>query len=297
MKTPAKAPVKILTLVATPLGNPEDLSFRAKRVLESADLILCEDTRKARELFERAKIQTKAKLVALPGDREDHFDFERHLAPVQNVALISDAGTPIVNDPGHAVLDWVRKASRAAEWQVQAVPGPSAPILALQWSGGFGLPFVFLGFVPKARAHSKEIQSFFEGLLHTSGSCIFFDTKHQFPETMQFLQKKFPDRKIAIAREMTKAHEELFLGTLREAALWVESKDFSKAVGELTVILESKKEVVALVPLEELAKIRHGSAKESAKIAAKFSGLSVRECYKALMGEKQSLGDSDESEI
>jgi len=180
-----------LFVVALPIGNPHDLSFRAKETLEFVDVIFCEDKRKYLEFARRANIvvSDRQHLEPLPGDtdRENDWDFifQKH-SSIKKWALVSDAGSPIVNDPGLSLLRYVRSKS----WNVISIPGPSAPIAAWQWSGGFGLPYYFAGFTPKAkRSEAKELYDFFSALKFTSTFC-FFDTRHQFETTYEHLLNK-----------------------------------------------------------------------------------------------------------
>ncbi|MBS1986096.1 MAG: hypothetical protein JST16_18190 [Bdellovibrionales bacterium] len=282
-----------VSLVAIPLGNPKDLSPRAAETLATVDRIFCEDTRKTKDLLARSGVTFRARLTALPGDSEHDYDWVRELeraAPNESWALVSDAGTPLVNDPGAGLLAFCHKQNIP----VVAVPGPCAPVLAWQWSGGFGLPFVFAGFVPKAKnAGAKALTEFF-ATVQTAGTFSYFDTKHQFSTTLDHLMESgWADRPMFVAREMTKSHEELVRGTVRECAEQLRRRlSESDALGEMTFVLKGfgseASTAVAGVSLEQLAELRNVGTKDAAKIAAQLTGKSVKDCYDTFVEKKNS---------
>jgi 16S rRNA (cytidine1402-2'-O)-methyltransferase len=274
-------------LVALPLGHPKDLGARAGSILESARFIFCEDTRKLQRLVQELGLQTRAKFVSLPGDEEWSASWDRFLEDADDTpiwALVSDAGTPIVNDPGKALLEHARRN----EWRVTAVPGPCAPILAWQWSGGFGLPFSFVGFAPKAKGPGvKALEDFFAPL-SSARSFVFFDTRHQVLTTLAHLEATgLGERRLYLAREMTKSHEELLEGSVRALRELLEKKlAADEGLGELTFVLEgapaeASVQASTAASLEDLVEVRKGGAKAAAKIAARLSGRSVSDCYDA----------------
>ena len=279
-----------VNLVALPIGNVADLSPRASEALTQAHRIFCEDTRKMRELLKRADIQTNARLTALPGGSEHQFDWERARKEAnvdERWVLVSDAGTPLVNDPGAELVEYCRRA----QVELRATPGPCAPIAAWQWSGGFGLPFVFAGFAPKAKSPgTKDLDRFFEPLSN-SGSFSYFDTKHQFATTLEHLVLRgLGDRPLFVAREMTKPHEQLHGGTVRSCLTELaERLQTEGQLGELTFLLKGEDKSSAsgsVVTLDQLVQIRKASVKDAAKIAAELTGLSSRDCYQLFIGEK-----------
>jgi 16S rRNA (cytidine1402-2'-O)-methyltransferase len=261
--------------------------------LRDADLIFCEDTRKFHDLAQRAGFPVKAKLISLPGDREFETDWERFAAdsPTTKWALVSDAGTPIVNDPGAALLRFCRERGVA----VEAVPGPSAPVAAWQWSGGFGVPFVFAGFAPKANPGTRELLDFFSPV----ASCrtfVFFDTRHQLATTLEHLEENgWAEARCFVAREMTKPHEELIAGTVAEISRALRGRlEKDKGVGELTCLIEGRGEARApgaAIGLEDLARIRQMPAKAASKLAAQMTGRPARECYQAFHSSERGQGE------
>lgn len=276
----------LVSLVALPLGNARDLSPRAAETLQKANLLFCEDTRKFHELAQRAGLsELRAKLVSLPGDREfelNWFEYCEDVEEGQNWALVSDAGTPIVNDPGAALLKFCREQGVKTE----AVPGPCAFVAAWQWSGGFGVPFSFAGFPPKVKsAASKELADFFAPA-RVARTFAFFDTRHQVQTTFQHLEENgWAEAQVYLAREMTKPHEELLGGTVAEMAEFLRRRLASdQGFGEVTCLLEGRGESAAGgvgLGLEDLARVRSASAKEASKIAARLTGRPARDCYQA----------------
>ena len=217
-----------LYVVATPIGNLEDVSLRALRVLREAALVAAEDTRRTRKLLSHHGIP--ARLVSL---REHN---ERTRAPVlvrrllggESIALVSDAGTPGLSDPG-AVL--VRAAADAGV-RVVPVPGPSAALAALAASGLAAEPVTFVGFLPARGAPRRRALDALRNLPHT---LVLFEAPHRLRETLGDLLETLGDRRIAAARELTKVHEEVYRATLTEAV-----RNFSTHPprGEFTLVIE-----------------------------------------------------------
>jgi 16S rRNA (cytidine1402-2'-O)-methyltransferase len=277
----------LFSLVAVPIGNIGDLSARAAECLSAADVIFCEDTRKTSDLLKRATLITKAKLVPVPGDSEFDTDWKRYCSPsIRRWALVSDAGTPIVNDPGVSLLAFCRKHQIPTE----ALPGPSAPIAAWQWSGGFGLPFVFAGFAPKVSQSSSAKWQRFMPTCFNAGTFCFFDTRHQILNTLKHFSDSFPESELYIAREITKAHQELLFG--KPAFLLEKMHSLVEAdhVGELCLLVNLSSlglnDQSALAPtVDELIKFRVAPTKDASKLLAKWSELSSQQAYKRLCDE------------
>lgn len=219
-----------LWIVATPLGNPGDLSIRAKSVLESVDIVLAEDTRRAGLLCQHCNIVVKKFLSFHDHNEEKKL---KHLLTMlssgKTLALISDAGMPIISDPGYCLVNACRKASIP----VSVVPGPSAPITALVGSGIIPYPFTFLGFLPRGIIEQEKIFSSFIMLSHT---LVFFERKNRLINTLKNAYTVLGNREVCIARELTKVHEEFLFFTLGEKIT------FKNLLGELTVIISPPKE-------------------------------------------------------
>ncbi|MDX1503729.1 MAG: 16S rRNA (cytidine(1402)-2'-O)-methyltransferase [Thermoanaerobaculia bacterium] len=217
-----------LTVVATPIGNLDDLSPRLRRALEEADLVACEDTRRTGRLL--AHLGLKKRLVSL----HEHNERQRlpgliaALEQGSRVALASDAGTPLISDPGYLL---VREAI-AAGLPVEAVPGPSAPLTALVLSGLPPYPHTFVGFPPRKPGKRRAFLARYAELDHT---LILFESPHRIAATLDDLLATLGDRPAALCRELTKLHEEVIRGTLTEIRAAVGERERVK--GELTLVV------------------------------------------------------------
>jgi len=218
-----------LYLVATPIGNLEDISIRAIKVLQSASLIAAEDTRQTKKLLTRYDIKTP--LISY----HEHNKLARIneiLASLSagDVALVSDAGTPGLNDPGYELV----RAVLAADYEVSAVPGPSAPVMALVISGLPTDAFVYLGYLPR---RSSDRRRRLEEISEIPYTLIFLEAPHRLKDTLAELAEAFPTRQIAVARELTKLHEEVFRGTVHQALEYFTSNE---PRGEFTLVLSGR---------------------------------------------------------
>lgn len=219
-------PSSRLWVVATPIGNPGDLSPRAMEILASADLILAEDTRRAARLLAQYGIRYK-KMLSF----HEHNEAERQngvLASLRDgatVALISDAGTPLLADPGYRLVC----ACREAGFDVSPVPGAFAPAAALSAAGLPPVPFTFLGFLPRSQGEKKAL---FTAFASVPGTLVFFERKNRLAESLGTAFASLGDRKLAICRELTKTYEEFIIGSLADFKALSDS-----LLGELTVII------------------------------------------------------------
>ncbi|NCN27487.1 hypothetical protein GW915_07915 [bacterium] len=269
----------ILQVTALPLGNYEDVSARAIAALRQAEVIVCEDTRKIKHLLQTLSIDSEARFFSAPAGKDAEINWQQWCEQNKGkkVVLVSDAGTPIVNDPGRQLLLAAKKEGA----QIEALPGPCAPILAYQWSGGFGLPIHFAGFVPK-----KQMAEFFKENMH-GRTLIFFETKHQYRKSLSALvDLGLSDQKIFVAREMTKTHEELLSTTVGECSRLLEDRqgDQNGALGEMTFVLElPPAQVTGSASVEDLLQIRFTPPKEASKIIAKIGGGNAKDIYKRMV--------------
>jgi 16S rRNA (cytidine1402-2'-O)-methyltransferase len=292
-----------LYLVATPIGNLEDISLRALRILRQATVIAAEDTRHTRKLLTRHGIG--ARLVSL----HQHNEYARTPALVRrllagdSVALVSDAGTPGVSDPGTALV----RAAADAGVPIVPIPGPSAVLAALAASGLPAEPVTFLGFLPERGAERRRVLASVRGLSHT---LVLFEAPHRLRETLEELLAALGERRIALARELTKVHEEVNRASLSETV-----RRFSAEVprGEFTLVIEGARgqvptagaslgDALADVPdepaaaretaREALMRASAGgcSAQESVRRAARVSGLRRNEVYRLWLAIKQEAG-------
>ena len=284
-----------VSIVALPIGNVDDLSPRAKRALTGATRIICEDTRKVNDLLTRAGLTSAARIFPMPGDSENDIDWKQFLPEgntSESVVLVSDAGTPIVNDPGASLVHYCHQHKIA----VEAIPGPSAPVMAWQWSGGFGLPFLFAGFAPKAKSATAQALTDFFAQANRCRSFCYFETRHQVETSMEHLiSRGWGDRKLFIAREMTKTHEELIAGTVEECRVLIDERIASgDGVGELTLILEgaSRDQLQSAevphtpVTIDQLVELRNLRPRDAAKLIAKLTSHNIAETYDRLVASK-----------
>ncbi len=224
-----------LYIVATPIGNLEDITLRAIRVLKEVDLILCEDTRISKRLLSRFEILNKQ--VTTYNEQRSGINAEKvikFLEEGKNIALVTDAGTPGISDPGARLVAEVRKAL-SNEVKIIPIPGPSAIATALSASGVPSDEFLFLGFLP----HKKGRETLFKEIAITKRTVVFYESPHRIIKTLESLNKYVPERKVVIAREMTKIHEELLEGVPAELLEYF-NKNKEKIRGEFVVIVDRK---------------------------------------------------------
>lgn len=198
-----------LSIVATPIGNMEDITLRALRVLKEADYVLCEDTRVTGNLLKHHGIETKTRRYDAHASESAHESILKDLKEGKHIALVSDAGTPGVSDPGVLLI----ARARAAGAVVEAIPGASALTAAFSISGIPGNSFVFLGFVPQ----KKGRQTFFKSLPGYDMPVMFYEAPHRIMKTLESLKAELPETaQVTIGRELTKMHEEMVQGTSHE---------------------------------------------------------------------------------
>lgn len=199
-----------LFVVATPIGNLEDISARALRVLREVSLIAAEDTRHTRHLLERFGLTTRTTSFHEHSEKGKAADLIGRLAAGEHIALVSDAGTPGVSDPGEHLI----RSAHAAGIRVEPVPGPSAVIAALSASGFGSGGFVYLGFPPIKGAAREDWFERFAASPSVAQAIVFFEAPHRIESTLADLYRRFGDLEILIGRELTKAHEEIRLTRL-----------------------------------------------------------------------------------
>jgi 16S rRNA (cytidine1402-2'-O)-methyltransferase len=217
-----------LIVVSTPIGNLADLSERARQVLETADVVACEDTRHSGRLM--AHLGLKRPLVSLHehNERQRLAGLLTRLENGETVALISDAGTPLVSDPGFLLV----RAAAEAGLRVEAVPGPSAVLAALAISGLPPQPFTFLGFPPPKGGKRRSFLRRYAGLDHT---LVLFESPHRLLASLADMRQELGERPAVVARELTKLHEEVLRGDLGEILDVLTTRERLK--GEFVVVL------------------------------------------------------------
>jgi 16S rRNA (cytidine1402-2'-O)-methyltransferase len=268
----------VLYIVATPIGNLEDITFRAVRILKDADVIACEDTRHTRHLLDRFDIRTPVVSYHEHNETARTEELLARLGQGQSVALVSDAGTPLISDPGYRIV----AAAAGRGFPVIPIPGPSAAIAALSASGLPAGAFRFCGFLPgKSGQRRKAI----EAVAHEDVTLVFYEAPHRIVETVADLRAVLGNRPAVLARELTKVHEEFLRGDLDslEAAL---AQRESASRGEFTILIG--KAVTPVVSTESIPEAvarleRAGVPRmEAMKQVARERGLSKREVYSAV---------------
>ena len=219
-----------LYLVATPIGNLEDMSPRAIRILHEASLIAAEDTRHTGNLLKHFEIATPLTSY-FEHNKLNKLDFILGKLSSGHVALVSDAGTPAINDPGYELV----RAALASGFDVRPVPGPSAPVAALSVSGLPTDAFLYLGYLPSKKSERRKFVGQVADLPYT---LIFLESPHRVIESLEDLLASIGDRRICVAREMTKMFEEYWRGNISGAVEYFKSKEVR---GEFTLVVEGKK--------------------------------------------------------
>lgn len=266
----------MLYIIATPIGHLGDLSYRAVETLKQVDYILCEDTRHSRILMERYAIATPLKSFHKFKEKLSESYILEDLKAGQAIALISDAGTPLIADPGESLIT----ACHAHELSVTVVPGPCALIAALTLSGFPSAPFQFFGFLPKAQGELRR--SLISALLY-KGTSVCYEAPHRILETLTLLHALAPQRKLSIARELTKQYEECLFGTAQELLTHFQTHP---PRGEMVLLLSGCPEERArnTLPLKQLVTSLESEFSlhrtEAIKLAAEILGFSKREAYK-----------------
>lgn len=286
--TTEKTSYGTLYLCATPIGNLEDMTPRAIRMLREADIIAAEDTRHTLQLLNHFEI--KGRLV-----RYDEHSKEKQgtyllgeLLAGKNIVLVSDAGFPGIADPGEALA----KEAIDAGIRVVPVPGANAALCALIASGLPAYPFFFGGFLPKSRRNRKEQLALWQ---HIPATIILYEAPHRIKEVLQDILECWGDRPMAAARELTKLHEEFYRGTVASCLEWLEQQ---APRGEFCLVLapgEGKPadEAEALDPLDEVKNlIANGTDKKTALAqVAKKHRIPKRELYNQLISEGEGISE------
>ena len=274
-----------LYLCATPIGNLEDMTFRAIRVLKEADLIAAEDTRNSVKLLNHFEIKTPMTSYHEYNKIEKGHKLVERLQNGETIALITDAGTPGISDPGEELV----KMCREAGITVTAVPGAAACITALTISGLPTRRFAFEAFLPTDK---KERQAVLDELKEETRTIVLYEAPHRLVKTLKLLTDVLGERKVSVCRELTKKHETVFATTLPEALAYYE-KNAPK--GECVIVIEGKSRLEIreeekaqweqLTVEEHMEHYLSGGMekKEAMKQVAKDRGVSKRDIYQALL--------------
>lgn len=270
-----------LYVVATPIGNLQDMTPRAVEVLQHVELIAAEDTRHSARLLAHFGINTRLISVHEHNERQRIETIVHQLQSGASVALISDAGTPLISDPGYVVV----RELKAQGFKVVPVPGCVAFVTALSAAGLPTDRFIFEGFLPHKSAARKQV---LKPLVDETRTLVFYESPHRILASLQDMQSVFGgEREVAIARELTKTYETIHTDTLDGLIAWMEA-DANQQKGEFVVIVHGLSEVAkpeldakALQVLDVL--LAELPASQAASIAAKITGLKKKVLYQAAL--------------
>lgn len=270
-----------LHVVSTPIGNLEDMTFRAVRVLKEAHLIACEDTRESRKLLAHFGIETRAVSYHEHNEAARAEELVERMVAGESIAIISDAGTPLVSDPGYRIV----RLALDRGVPVVPIPGASALLSALAASGLPTDAFHFAGFLPPKQTQRRKA---LEAMRHQEATVIFYESPHRIVEALADIDAVLGGRPVVVARELTKLHEEFLRGTAAELAGELGKRQSIR--GEFTVLIGKGTE---LAPPEQTLEahveqlMNAGVPRMDAiKEAAKARGLSKREAYSLLESAK-----------
>jgi len=273
-----------LFVVATPIGNLEDITVRALRVLREATVIAAEDTRRTQHLLARHAITTPTTSLHEHNEAGKSEALVARLLRGDSIALVSDAGTPTVSDPGGLLI----RAAIDAGVRVEPIPGPSAVLAALAASGLPTDSFAFLGFPP---TRSTDRKLWFERLKAIGGTIVFFEAPHRIQATLHELEREVGDCELAVARELTKIHEQLVRGPISAVV-----PALSKDRGEFTIVVsvgqttkQTTKTVDVVAEFGETTKLPGMTKRKAINVIARRHGLAPNMVYEMLESAKKSV--------
>jgi 16S rRNA (cytidine1402-2'-O)-methyltransferase len=275
-----------LVVCPTPIGNLQDVTLRALQALGNADAIACEDTRHTRVLLARHALSTPLVSLHEHNERARASELVARIGAGETIALVSDAGTPLISDPGFALV----RACIADELPVEVLPGPSAVTTALVASGLPAERWLFVGFLPRSRGGSASELS--ELLAHAEQTLVAFESPRRLAGTLAALAELDAERPAAVCRELSKLHEEVRRGNARELA---EHYARVAARGEIVLVIGaaargSGRRAAADAALAELV-AAGARARPAAAVVAKLTGLGANELYRALTSERAARAE------
>ncbi|MFD2444325.1 16S rRNA (cytidine(1402)-2'-O)-methyltransferase [Bacillus sp. CGMCC 1.16607] len=273
----------ILYLVPTPIGNLEDMSFRAIRMLKEADWIAAEDTRNTKKLCHYFEIETPIISYHEHNKQVSGQKIIEKLKDGAKIALVSDAGMPTISDPGYELV----VSATESKLTVVPLPGANAALTALIASGLPSHPFYFYGFLDRQKkTKRKEL----EGLVNLSSTLIFYESPHRLKDTLELIGEVLGERRIVLCRELTKKFEEFIRGSISDIQKWASEEEIR---GEFCLIIEGShseikeevtswwQELTVEEQVEHYVSVKGLSSKEAIKLTAKDRGLQKRDVYQA----------------
>lgn len=281
MKFTRPEPAGVLSIVATPIGNLEDVTLRALRVLREADAILAEDTRRTRALLARHEIPARVRSLHAHTPEAELERIVGELEGGARLALVTDAGTPLVSDPGARLAELA--AARGV--RIEPIPGPSAVLAALAAAALPFSSFTFVGFLPRSGKRRREA---IERIARSPDAVVLFEAPSRLHGTLEDLAAAIGDRPAAVCRELTKMHEEIARGTCVELA----SRFEGQVRGEVTIVIGATEHEVEVEPasleprIDELVK-SGARATDIAKVLASESGIPRAEVYRMVLERTQ----------
>ncbi len=269
-----------LYIVATPLGNLEDITFRALRVLKEVSVVACEDTRRTVKLLNKYEIRTPLAIYHDYNKERASLGILRRLRDGENVALVSDAGTPAISDPGYELV----RDAIAAGVHVEVIPGPSALISALVVSGLPTDHFTFEGFLPNRKEKRRKALA---ALAEETRTMIFYESPNRIAACLAEAAGVLGERRGCVVRELTKIHEEILRGTLSELAAELGGRE--SVLGEVTLVVAGASKTIELSVdeiVEAALQDSGGSSRDIAREIAERTGLSRKEVYAEVMKQR-----------
>lgn len=270
-------PVGTLYIIATPIGNLEDISFRALSILKQVKYIAAEDTRQSKKLLSHYDITTRLVSHHKFNEHKSEQKLLKDLHTGHDIALISDAGTPLICDPGSGLV----KSCHEADIHVVPIPGPSALITALSASGFSSDKFIFDGFLPEKKSMRRKL---FTDLLYENRTMVFYETPHRIMATLDDIREVFSeDQPVFVARELTKKYETLYYGAISKIKELLQENE-SQQKGEFVIVIKGIEEMVPSSEkfnqkvMESL--LRELPLKRSASLAAEITGERKNNMYK-----------------
>lgn len=273
----------VLYIVATPIGNLQDISLRAIEILKAVDCIAAEDTRHSAALLQQFTISTPILSIHEHNERERAAMLLERLQQGKSIALISDAGTPLISDPGFFIV----REARQLGIRVVPIPGACAAIAALSAAGLPTDRFIFEGFLPsKSKARIDSLSTF----LNESRTIVFYEAPHRVLDTLQDMRKVFGDqRQVVIARELTKMFETIRSGNLPDLIDWV-TRDANQQRGEIVMLVAGVTTPVTHIPAQETLTLllEHLPLKQAVAVAVKITGVKKNKLYELAVSIKKS---------
>jgi len=272
-----------INIVSTPIGNLKDITLRAIETLKSVDLILAEDTRVAKKLLNHFSINNRLESFNDKNESVKKENLIKKIKEGKNIAIISDAGTPLINDPGFKLIRFARKENI----KVTPIPGCTAVIAGLSASGISTDKFTFLGFLPRTKIKRRKNLS---QLVHKQETLIFFESVHRIESTIIDMKELFgTERKAVLCKEITKIHESFIGNNFLDIRDYIKEHQ-DKLKGEFTIIIEGNREkTIDLKKIDNILDILQSeiSSKDAVKICSIITGYTKSIIYKRLLERKQ----------